>query len=163
MAIRNLEKLIELQSHPLEEHFGIKKGSTEIVTVQRKTVDLVKPEQYDEKDVEIEKDYQEIADSALNIVELLKSQLATSEPKYMARLAEVIGQQLNTALSAVDKKAKMKSGKDNYLLRKEKATTPKNVNQTLIINREALLDMMKTDGEDAKILDASFTEIKKDE
>ena len=103
--------------------------------MQRKTVDLVKPEQYDEKDVEIEKDYQEIADSALNIAELLKSQLATSEPKYMARLAEVIGQQLNTALSAVDKKAKMKSGKDNYLLRKEKATTPKNVNQTLIINR----------------------------
>lgn len=162
MAIRNLEKLIELQSHPLEEHFGIKKGSTEMVSVQRKTIDLVKPEQYDDKDVEIEKDYQEIADSALNIVELLRGQLGNSEPKYMARLAEVIGQQLNTALSAVDKKAKLKSGKDNYLLRKEKATTPKSVNQTLIINREALLDMMKDQSAPDNVVDASFTEIEKD-
>lgn len=142
MAIRRIDEIVKLGKHPLEEHFGLPEGSTEMVVTQRKT-ELEKYEPYDEKDKEIEEDYQMIMDSALDMVDKLKEHINQgAEAKFLARLAEVTGQQLNIALSAAEKKAKLKDGKDKFNFRKSTAPGSKTINNnnmTIIMDRNEML------------------------
>ena len=105
---RTIDEIIKQINHPLEDHFDIERGTTQL-TIKERHTELVQTEQYDEKDNEIESDMQEIADVAMDLVAMLKDEIVTSEPKFRARLTEVAGQHLNTALSAISMKARMKS------------------------------------------------------
>lgn len=159
MTIRKIKEILEVKSHPLEAHFDIPSGTTEFTRTERQTI-LTKGEGYDDKDTELEVGYQEVADAALDLVHSLREHMQTAEPRSLARLAEVAGQQLNTALSAVEKKAKLKQHKDNYKLRKDKADAPKNINNTLIIDRNTLLEMLDNNPKLADdIVDVPFKQI----
>lgn len=159
MTIRNIDKLIGLTSHPLEGHFDLPPNSTEFVTTKRKTEPLAY-EPYDEKDKEIEDDYQMVADAALDVADVLKGHIdgGAVEAKFIPRLAEVLGQQLNLALSAIDKKAKLKDNKDKFDFKKTTTSKVGNVtnNNTLIMNRNDMLRLLmgKIEPDVAQIVDS---------
>ena len=77
MSIRHIEK-IEKIAHPLEEYFNIESGSTEVVRYERKT-ELLKYEEFDEKDSELEQTYQEIYDAAMTGFDTLKDIMDTAD------------------------------------------------------------------------------------
>lgn len=143
MTIRKIDQIIKLGSHPLEEHFDIESKSTEIVTTKRET-ELEKYELYDNKDTELEQDYQMVMDSAMDIVDRLKEHIdGGAEAKFLARLAEVAGQSLGIALNAAEKKAKLKDSKDKFVHRKNTTAGPKSITQnntTIIMDRNQMLE-----------------------
>lgn len=145
MAIRNIDKIIKLSTHPLESHFDIESGSTEIAISKRNTIPEVYAP-YDSKDTEIENDYQLIMDTAMDMVDVIKTHIDSgSEARFLARLSEVAGQQLNIALSAAEKKAKLKDSKDKFDFRKATAPGSKNItnnNMTVIMDRNQMLEAL---------------------
>ncbi|WAX21697.1 hypothetical protein [Stenotrophomonas phage RAS14] len=142
--MRNLEKIKQLGSHPLEDILGIESNSTEIVKFERNT-ELQPYEHFDDKDTELENQYQEIADLAITAYKNLEQTMETAEPKFMARLTEVGQQSLNTALSALNARAKMKEAKDKALAKAAQASSKGNTtNQAVfILDRNQALQMVK--------------------
>jgi hypothetical protein len=135
MSNTTIKTVTKTTTNSLEDFFNIESGSTEIEKKIVETTNLVETEVYDEKDSEIERDFQEIADMAKTGFENLMDMVDVSDKKTVARLSEVANQYLNTALNAVESKAKLK-------LNKEKLKTAKNSSKTtnnLIITREELL------------------------
>lgn len=125
--------------HPLEDVFNIESGTTEIVEVKSQT-ELTKYDLYDAKDNELENDFQNVVDAAMDVAGLLKEKMESNEEtKYTARLAEVYGQQLSIALSALEKRSKMKIQKDTlHNKRPDKITNIDN--RTIVMDRNAMLD-----------------------
>lgn len=130
---------IETIEHPLEGLFGIESGTTVVETQQLQSDENVSIELYDEKDVEIENQFQEVYDTAMTSFADQAGLLLTSDPKYSARNMEVANSYLNTALAAAKEKAALKLGKEK--IRKDSA--PKTVNNNLIMDRNELLRMLK--------------------
>lgn len=161
MSIRKIDEIVKLGKHPLEEHFDIERGSTEIVVTKRNT-ELTEYQPYDEKDKELEQDYQLVMDSALDLVDRLREHIdGGAEAKFLARLAEVAGQNLSLALTAAEKKAKLKDNKDKFNFRKSAAPGNKNItNNTTIIatQSEVLAALGLSRSED--VIDVQATEIK---
>lgn len=164
MAIRKIDQIVKLGKHPLEEHFDVEEGSTEMVVSTRKT-ELGPYEAYDAKDKEIEEDYQLIIDSALDMVDRLKEHIdGGAEAKFLARLTEVAGQQLGIALSAAEKKAKLKDNKDKFIHRKNTAPGNKTINHnnmTIVMDRNQMLKSIFEQQED--IIDVEAQQIEKKE
>lgn len=161
MSIRKIDEIVKLGKHPLEEHFDIERGSTEIVTTKRST-ELTEYQPYDEKDKELEQDYQMIMDGALDLVDRLKEHIdGGAEAKFLARLAEVAGQNLGLALTAAEKKAKLKDNKDKFNFRKATAPGSKNItnNTTIIATQSEVLAALGIH-KNEDIIDVQATEIK---
>lgn len=129
---------IETIEHPLEALFGIESGTT-VVETQQLQSDNVNIDLYDEKDIEIEAQFQEVYDTAMTSFADQAGLLLTSDPKYSARNMEVANSYLNTALAAAKEKATLKLGKE----KNRKDSTPKTVNNNLIMDRNELLRMLK--------------------
>lgn len=125
--------------HPLEELFNIESGTTEIVVEQVQTAELVPVETYDDKDREIEGQFQEVYDAAMTSFADQAGLLMQSDPKYSARNMEVANAFLNTALAAAKEKAALKLGKEKNISQ----AGPKTVNNNLIMDRNELLKMLK--------------------
>ena len=125
--------------HPLEEMFGIASGTTEVETVHLQTTEMATVELYDDKDREIEEQFQEVYDAAMTSFADQAGLLLAADPKYSARNMEVANSYLNTALAAAKEKANLKLGKE------KNATSggPKTVNNNLIMDRNELLKMLK--------------------
>lgn len=164
MTIRKIDEIKKMVENPLEEFFGIQKGSTEVTKFERRT-ELTPYKEYDTKDTELEENYQEIQDAAMTGYDNLQEMIDTADTKFAARLAEVSVQHLNVALAAASKKASLKSGKDNLLAR-QKATSK--TNNTLIVmdRNEMLRNIMAVDADLAKstkseddAIDADYTEV----
>lgn len=102
-------KLIE---HPCEDVFDIEPGTTELVSEPPRQTQLVDVHTYDDKDREIEENYQEIFDRAMDTFDDIQRDLEGLEGKYKARNHEVGAQFLNAALSAAKEKQKLKEHKD---------------------------------------------------
>lgn len=115
--------------HPLEEVFDIEPGTTIIPTVVRST-EMTVAHQYDEKDTEIEGQFQEIYDSALGAFEELFQETQVIEGKYKARSGEVAVQFLNAALAAAQSKSGLKQHKDKLITA---VKGPSTVNNNLIV------------------------------
>lgn len=124
--------------HPLESVFNIEPGTTEVqiekVQTQLTTVDL-----YDEKDREIEQQFQEIYDAAMTSFADQAGLLLQSDPKYSARNMEVANAFLNTALAAAKEKAMLKLTKEKNIAN----NAPKTINNNLIMDRNELLKLLK--------------------
>lgn len=151
----------KLIDHPLEEFFDIQRGSTELEVIERDT-DLVEIQEYDKKDVEIEEQFQEVYDSAMDGHDTLAEEVHTVEGKYKARMGEVAVQHLNVALNAASSKAKLKEHKDK-LENKGKSSGSHITNNTLIVDdRSALLAELRNrlngETEDAKDSDGKEDE-----
>jgi len=129
-----------ITTHPLEDFFNMESGTTEIVKHERRT-EISKPEEYDNKDSEIETDFQEIYDKAISGYENLTEQTEDIEPRYVARVAEVALQHLNTALSAAALKSKLKEHKDKLELKKTIGDGGKG--NTIVVDRNELLKAIK--------------------
>ena len=146
-----MTKVVEKRKveHPLEDVFDITPGTTELMVTKTDTTDELKPhETYDEKDYEIEKKLQNIADAAIdaydaqvNIVEELDDQ------KYAARNMEVANALLATALAAIKERAEIKKHKDKLVAATNKA--PSTVNQNLIVGsrNEILKKLLQEDNQ----------------
>lgn len=146
MTIRKIDEIVKLTSHPMEKFLDIDENSTEMVVTKRNT-ELLPYEQFDDKDKEIETDYQIVMDSALDIVDRVTGIMdkGAVEPKHIARLTEVVGQHLTIALSAAEKKAKLKENRDRLELRKtQKSGNGANItNFNIITDRNSLLKHLR--------------------
>jgi len=111
MAKTTREESDRIVEHPLEEAFEIEAGTTLVPHVERST-QLVVAESYDEKDTEIEDQFQEVYDAAMEAFDQSSGRLHELEGKYRARNEEVAVQYLNTALQAAREKSGQKQHKD---------------------------------------------------
>lgn len=137
--------------HPMEEVLDITPGTTMVEHVQRST-DLVEHQPYDGKDTEIEGQYQEIFDAAMDQFDTQSGEAELVEGKYKARNAEVAAQYLNTALAAVSGKADVKKHKDKISVATVKAGTPGTLNQNVIVadRNDILKAFMEGDADEAE-------------
>lgn len=130
----------KVTDHPLEEIFNLPENSTEVTIIKNETPTL-KPTEYDEKDEEIDKQFQNVYDNATTAFDELRLQAATSEGKYKGRLEEVAAQYLNTALAAAKEKATFKNFKDKLKQGPGNGFVPFANNQNLFsVDRNDLLD-----------------------
>ena len=126
---KEIEVAIE---HPLEEIFDIESGTT-LMPRTEKTTELTVSEEYDNKDNEIENQFQEVYDAALSAFEDQVAEAEVIEGKYKARNMEVGVQLLNTALAAAKEKSGLKQHKDKTAIAKGKLTRGGTTNNTLIV------------------------------
>jgi hypothetical protein len=126
--------------HPLEQIFEIEEGTTIMPQVQRST-ELVVADTYDDKDVEIEGQFQEVYDAAMGAFESQFQETELIEGKYKARSGEVAVQFLNAALQAAQSKSQLKQHKDKFAVDISKNTGPKTVNNNLIVGSQS--DMLE--------------------
>lgn len=130
--IVNAEKVKE---HPMEGVLDIEAGTTAYPIAERKTTDIASAttEAYDEKDIEIETQFQEVYDAAMDAFD---TQMGTSddvEGRYAARNGEVAVQFLSTALAAAKEKSNVKQHKDKQNIARGKLTGVGTTNNNLIV------------------------------
>jgi len=134
-------KVIKRIEHPLEGVFEIESKTTEIEVFEREG-ELLTADGYDTKDVEIEEQFQEIYDSAMDGYDELSEEVHKVEGRYKARMGEVSVQHLNAALNAAQQKARLKEHKDK--LEVKVAGDSKVVNNNLFVDdRSKLLDELR--------------------
>lgn len=127
----------------MEQVLDLEEGTTMVESQERVPTEAVQVAQYDEKDMEIENQLQELYETAMFQFEVQAGITQQVEGKYAARNAEVAAQFLNTALNAVQTRATVKSGKD-----KIKATAPKQSggavtnNNLVVTDRNELLRIL---------------------
>lgn len=126
------EEIEVATQHPMENLLDIEEGSTMVPAIQRNT-DLVVDVQYDDKDVEIEEQFQEVYDLALEAFEAQSAEAELVEGKYKARNGEIAAQYLNTALNAAKEKSSQKMHKDKTTLAANKVTSPTGMTQNNLI------------------------------
>lgn len=152
---KDVEKLI---SHPLEETFDIEENTTIVPAKQAVPTELVKLDRYDEKDVELDEQFQQVYDAAFEAFENQAEDAELIDPKYKARNAEVAVQYLNTALQAAREKSNLKQHTDKTVLAASKG--PSTVNNNLVVDRNQILKMFEEkNANPVNTVDADFTEI----
>jgi hypothetical protein len=160
MTSRKIEKVTEKIGHAFEDVLGVPPNTTE-VSKTRVTSELAVSPDYDEKDSEIEEDIVDIQDKALELFEYLVEEMDGTEQSKRARLAEVAGQLLNTALSATEKRRVIKQHidilkqKDRVLSNKGGGTTN---NIAFIGSLEEALELVDTKSEKVNSDDSSIIE-----
>lgn len=143
---KEIEKAIE---HPLEGVFEIESGTTMVPQTVRST-ELIVSDQYDEKDTEIEQQFQEVYDAGMSAFEQQFGEADMVEGKYKARAGEVAVQFLNAALAAAQAKSTLKIHKDKLTVDVMKGIKPNTVNNNLIVASQAdiLKKLMKGDSDE---------------
>lgn len=131
------------RSNPLEEVFDLHQHSTVVPIAPPASTEAfpaVTTGRYDEKDQAIELELTNVHAEAMAIAAEMKSQMSFADPRALPRMGEVSIQALNTALDAVRQKADIKKHKDKLLTGAGADLTQNVTNNTLIIDRSALLD-----------------------
>lgn len=132
------EKAIE---HPLEDVFGVEPGTTMVETIQAVPTTTVSPASYDDKDQEIDDQFQEVYDLALT--EFEKQSGRVVEAKFAARNGEIAAQFLNTALAAAKAKHDVKKDKDKATSKQPASIgNVENQNNLVVADRNDLLDLL---------------------
>lgn len=139
------KKVTKTIDHPLEDFFEIEQGTTEVEVFQREG-ELITAEGYDEKDREIDEQFEEIYDSAMEGYDMLSEELHKVEGKYKARVGEVSVQHLNAALNAANSKARLKEAKDKLEVKRTSGPSSVTTNNTLVVDdRGKLLEQLRKD------------------
>ena len=137
------ERAIE---HPIEEILEIESGTTLLPAVAPTKTEIVSAPAYDEVDNQINEQFQEIYDTAMDAYEQQALDIETIEPKYRARNSEVAVQYLNTALSAAKERSSIKMAKDKLVNK----ASPKvlNDNRSVIVadRNDILKNLFSGDG-----------------
>jgi len=126
MGTEKTEKIVD---HPLEEIFGIEEGTTSVPSVVRSS-DIIETPLYDRKDKEIDGQFQEIYDTALEAFEEQAEEAELVEGKYRARNHEIAAQYLTIALNAANSKGTHKVNRDKHkinelkLMQSKRGDTP---------------------------------------
>ncbi len=144
-----MTKLIEtttVVSHPLEHTFDIIPRTTEQVVVTAVPDPSAEHVEYDEKDQEIESNFDTIYMMALSTAQDMEAQATTIEGKYRPRMYEVAATMLTVALNASSQKLAQKVNKDKHATSSKAAGAPGTVNNNLIVtDRNQLLRMLRPD------------------
>lgn len=130
-------------SHPLEQVFDLETNSTQrsvVTPTPVETLPAVVTAQYDQKDNSIEAELSAVHTEAMAVANEMKSQMSFADPRGLPRMGEVAIQALNTALDAIKQKADIKKHKDKIALTGGAESVNNVTNNTLIIDRSALLD-----------------------
>lgn len=136
-------KVTKVIEHPMEEFLDIERGTTEVEVFEREG-EVISAEGYDSKDDEIEEQFQEVYDSAMDGYDLLSEELHKVEGRYKARVGEVSVQHLNAALNAASHKAKLKEHKDKLESKERAGPSKVTHNNTLIVDdRAAFLETLR--------------------
>ena len=144
---------------PFEKVLNIEPGNTLAEYEERLPAELVDHQEYDEKDKEIEEQFQDVYEKAMDAFDAQSDIVDTVEGKYAARNAEVASQFLNTALNAAKEKSTLKQHKDKVEIAKQRAGAAKTVNNNLIVDRNDLLKMLQQNEEmDTEIKDITPTD-----
>lgn len=151
------KKEIEVATnHPLEQVFDIEEGSTMLP----KTIvdgETLKPNDYDDKDYEIDNQFQEVYNLALTAFEEQQEAAEIIDPKYKARTSEVAAQYLATALNAANSKMQLKSMREKLELSKARLGKADALNNGQVLtDRNAILRMLR--GEENETIEGEFDE-----
>ena len=109
---KTVERVIQ---HPCEDFFDIESNSTIMTVAEPRSTQLANHQSYDTKDKEIEEQYQEIYDKAMDAFDDIQQDMEGIEGKFKARNNEVGVAFLNAALSAAKEKARLKEHKDKLV------------------------------------------------
>lgn len=154
--ITDSEKII---SHPMEEIFEIEENTT-VVPYKKVKTDLIPYEPFDEKDRELEEQFQDVYDIAIESFEEQRDDADTIEPKFRARNAEVAVQYLKTALEAAQLKSNLKQHKDKITIKRDAGRT---VNNNMVFaDRNAIIKALRGETVEEKqtnTLDVDFEEL----
>ena len=96
-------------------------------------------EEYDEKDNEIERKYNEIYDTAMEVFEEQVISSKQMEGRFRARNMEIAVQFLNAALNAAKEQANVKMNKDKLKVKREGNKTNITNNNLVIADRNEVL------------------------
>lgn len=131
----------EFVQHPFEDLFDIDSGTTLVNRPEFNDNGMVVYEQYDEKEKEIEEQYQTVYNAAFAAFtnQVMSAQMGDN-PAYHGKNLEAAAKFLATALDAVKEKAELKHKKDKSTA-KPSATNVTNNN--LIMDREDLINMLQ--------------------
>ena len=155
---KEVEVLVE---HPMEEILDIEPGTTPMTKVERSS-ELVPAVEYDDKDNEIEEQFQEVYDSAMGAFEGQMEEAELVEGKYKARNGEVAVQFLNAALNAAKEKSSLKQHKDKQVIAegKLKGEGGQQRGDVIIADRNELLKQLfgTTEKQVDEPIDADFSE-----
>jgi hypothetical protein len=130
-------------SHPLEQVFDLEANSTQrslVTPTPVETLPAIVTAQYDQKDSSIDTELAAVHAEAMAVANEMKSQMAFADPRGLPRMGEVAIQALNTALDAIKQKADIKKHKDKLAASGGIDSVNNVTNNTLIIDRSALLD-----------------------
>lgn len=117
--------------HPLADKLDLPEAEeTMPAVVENKPTEMVSSKSYDQKDDEIDEQFQDIYEMALDNFNVLSEEIQDVEGKYKARVGEVANQYLNTALSAAKEKANLKEHKDKLVVTESGGKT---VNNNMIV------------------------------
>lgn len=140
MELINKEKLIP---HPLEEILEIESGTTLVEYTEVIPSPVTPAPSYDNKDMEIETQLEEIYSLAMGQVTSIGDQIELVEGKYKARIGEVTANMLNVALGAVREKRELKRHKDD-LTADQQSGGPRTVNNNLVVtDRNEILKLLQ--------------------
>lgn len=147
------EEYEKATSHPLEEMLNIEEGTT-MVPASKRSTDMVVKAEYDEKDDEIDEQFQEVYDLALDAFEAQSQEAELVEGKYKARNGEIAAQYLNTALAAAREKSDLKQGKDKLAIAANKIIG-NNINdgKKIVANFSEILKAIQNENEKSKPID----------
>lgn len=134
--------ITEYVEHPLEDVFDIEQGSTVIEYRERIPAPLGEYEPYDDKDKELEEQFQEVYSIALTTFDNAQENIDGLEPKYIARAHEVASGYLNIALAAAKEKKELKQSKDK-LEKLAKAAKAGGNTTNILVSHSDILDMVK--------------------
>lgn len=161
-----MERIVQ---HPLEQVFNLPPNSTTVESFVPRETELVLADGYDDKDVEIEANFQEVFDKAMDVFdEMQESMLATESITHAAK-QETASMMLTTALNAAKEKARMKEHKDKLRSKAisggatiEGGTT--NTQNNIFLSTSELIKMMASEkspinnmSKDAVVIEAEQT------
>lgn len=133
---------IKYNDHPLESVFGIESGTTVAIYTEREPTPSMEYEGFDDKDHEIEQQFQDVYNIALQSFDSVTENVDTVEGKYVARVHEVAANYLNVALAAAKEKKELKQSKDK-LEKMTKNLKGGTTNNNIIVSHTDILDMVK--------------------
>lgn len=134
----------EMTTDSLEDVFDLVPGTTVKEVVIHEEHPTVKPTTYDDKDGEIDEQFQEVYNKALAAFEyqMERADSTDVDPKYVARMHEVAAGYLNTALAAAKEKASLKTNKDKVVAVAKKAASVTN-NNTVIMSHADVIKALR--------------------
>lgn len=126
--------------HPAEKIFDIAPGTTMVDRLEVEEAPIVETAQYDDKDTEIDGQFQQVFNAAFVAYETQRQSTEGMNPQFVNRSLEVAAQFLNTALAAASAKSSMKQNKDKNV--KTVQSTTNNTTNNLIMDRNEMLKML---------------------
>jgi hypothetical protein len=133
-------------AHNFESLFDIQESTTLLDIPQTNIVENSECPLYDQKDDEIEQQFQSIYEAALNAYDnqIMMVERGISDPSNNHKVLDVANNFLKTALDSVKAKADLKKNKERNV--NIKNVDNRSINNNIIMDRNELLKMMLQNG-----------------